>query len=344
MSPPISPSFEVQHISGAGRGVVANSKITAGHLLYQSEPPASHVIFWEYRKESCATCFHYDRGRTLPVRLNEAGKVFCSESCQTLWFDAQGDMGLGAWKDLNRFIQKRSKDITNAHSLPSLSPKPEAEEVKRRWAVASDVFRTLRQQRQANRSTRKSIKQQEWQQAVDADILSYLLSGILLNHHRPSIYQSEVLDLAMDPIPYKSPPDLEAHCNSFLQLCTILPPDLLSDYTPSLCQTMISAASHNSFGIRSGSDDGDEYLGYGLYPGASYFNHSCRPNIGKKREGNAWEFRALRDILPGEECCITYLGGDEDELTVVERWSRLKLYWGFDCVCIRCREEDRQIE
>ena len=143
----------------------------------------------------------------------------------------------------------------------------------------------------------------------------------------------------MDDTPYRSPFDLDAHINSFSQLTAIAPADILPSITPEACQILINAASHNSFGIRSGGEDGDEYLGYALYPDASYFNHSCSPNVAKTRVGDVWEFRASKDIDAGNECCITYLGGDEKELNVEQRRQRLKEHWGFECMCVRCKEE-----
>jgi hypothetical protein len=143
----------------------------------------------------------------------------------------------------------------------------------------------------------------------------------------------------MDEEPYRSHHDLEAHCQAFLQLYSLIPQELLGSCTSCVCRTLASAGSHNAFGIRAGSEDGEEYMGYGIYPSASYFNHSCSPNIIKRRLGRTWEFMAGRDIEKGEECCITYLGGDEEDLNVLERRARLSVVWNFECMCKRCTGE-----
>ncbi|KAK3708001.1 Histone-lysine N-methyltransferase set-6 [Vermiconidia calcicola] len=335
MSPPISGLFAVQDVVDAGRGVIAISSLSQDTVVFKSEQPSAHVLFRQYRKEVCARCFSYDRGRTLPIRDNAIGKVFCTRECQSWWVEEQGRLGSEAWKQLHSFLQLKSKVITNAHGLPMLAAKPTRDEVQAAWDEAEDRAGSMRRelssasQFKADKVLQRAL-QQSWSQAVDPDILSYLLSGILEYARHPEQWQTEVSDLAMDETPYRSIPDLKAQCDSFLQLTAITPVELLPSVTPQVCQTLINAASHNSFGIHSGSEDGDEYLGYGLYPEASYFNHSCRPNIAKRRVGSAWEFRAIRDIDIGEECCITYLGGDEKELTVVERRSRLKQFWGFE--------------
>lgn len=339
MSPPNSSLIGVASVPNAGRGIIAKAAIPVGTLIHTSRNPAAHVIFWQYRKEVCATCFLYDRGRRLPVRLNAVGKVFCSDSCQKIWLERHGHAGSEAWKTVHDFVQKKSKCISNNHSLPALTPRPTEDEIARTWTEAEVTTKAIRHKRASESKKDITASNPPWTHVVDPDILSYLLTGLLYYHDKPQDYSSTVLELAMDPIPYRSVPDLEAHANSYLQLIFILPVDLVKNLSPSLCQTLISAAAHNSFGIRSGSSDGDEYLGYGLYPDASYFNHSCEPNLSKTRVGNVWEFRVLRDVVEGDECCITYLGGDEKDMTVLERRGRLKMHWGFQCECHRCQKE-----
>ncbi|KAL1652085.1 hypothetical protein SLS58_000209 [Diplodia intermedia] len=88
--------------------------------------------------------------------------------------------------------------------------------------------------------------------------------------------------------------------------------------------------SMNSFGIRSLDDEGAEFFGYGVWTSASYFNHSCSPNVEKKRVGRAWHFTACRDVRKGEELCITYLSGEERALNTDARRKLLANSWGFN--------------
>ncbi|KAG0236548.1 E3 ubiquitin ligase [Actinomortierella wolfii] len=87
-------------------------------------------------------------------------------------------------------------------------------------------------------------------------------------------------------------------------------------------RSMLYKEVANSFGIWEGED---ELLGYAVFPRACFFNHSCEPNIQKKRallelpcvnKGTTTEhttqrrrvmvFSATRKIKEGEECCISY--------------------------------------
>ena len=155
---------------------------------------------------------------------------------------------------------------------------------------------------------------QAWAKRVDPDVLGYLLSGFLCHHQHPNKWRDEVLCLVTDDEPYKSMEELEVHCDSLVQLSAVLPFAIIPSCTAEACRTLVNAGSHNAFGIRSGSEDGEEYMGYGVYPSASYFNHSCTPSILKGRVGSVWEFRAAHDIEEGEE-------------------------WNFECMCKRCIRE-----
>ncbi|KAK3079650.1 hypothetical protein LTS18_004223, partial [Coniosporium uncinatum] len=170
------------------------------------------------------------------------------------------------------------------------------------------------------------------------------------------------MQLAPDPQPYANTTSLSSHTTSYAHLLTLLPLPLLDHATPQTCLAAVSRDSWNSFGVRSLEDGGDEFFGYGIWPGASYFNHSCRPGVGKRRggrggdggveggsgdgeegmaesKGRTWSFWLKEDVREGEEMCISYLGGEEETLGVRERRRRLKDGWGFVCGCEKCAEE-----
>ncbi|KAF7193997.1 putative protein lysine methyltransferase SET6 [Pseudocercospora fuligena] len=344
MCSPTSELFEIRAIPNAGRGVIAIRDIPAGTLVLESGPPATHIIFKEYRKETCAYCFQWDRGRTLPIREHELGKYFCSSGCQERWTEEQGDVGIESWRIVTAFGSRNVKRRPSDDEVMSDVVRPTREEIASTWAIATEQAKLLLRGRAATSFMKQERKQlqalrQDLAQSMDTDLLGYLLEGALLCHHRPAEWRQGVLSLAMDDTPYKTKEDLDSNCKAFLQLTSILPESILSTFTAELCLALVQADNHNAFGIRGGGEDSEEYMGYGVYPSASYFNHSCDPNIGKHRRGRSWEFHALRDIGSGEECCITYLGGDERDMDVLERVRRLRDVWDFVCVCPRCKAE-----
>ena len=85
-------------------------------------------------------------------------------------------------------------------------------------------------------------------------------------------------------------------------------------------------------------------LGRASFGGALHlFNHSCCPNLAfdsipifgedENDETPSFGLIALRNIEEGEPLCMSYTCPDDE---VIERKQHLKLYYGFDCVCVRC--------
>ncbi|KAF9149975.1 hypothetical protein BG015_008200 [Linnemannia schmuckeri] len=111
-----------------------------------------------------------------------------------------------------------------------------------------------------------------------------------------------------------------------------------------LFRTILYREVANSFGIR---DSSDELLGFAVFPRASFFNHSCRPNIQKKRRQSSRAVRARQMeywstsvIQEGEECCISYGDISTD---IGERRARLEDMYFFWCSCPRCLEEEAKV-
>lgn len=111
----------------------------------------------------------------------------------------------------------------------------------------------------------------------------------------------------------------------------------LRSLVESTAYTFLSRHLSNSFGIWELPITPDsENLGSAMYPSASYFNHSCNPNVTKVRLGRKVLFVTSQDVDAEEELCISY-GHTEREL--VERRQLLRDWWGFNCVCSRCNRE-----
>ena len=175
---------------------------------------------------------------------------------------------------------------------------------------------------------------------VDPDILNFLLSGCFMTAADSGVKVPSLLTLADNPSVYENA-SLEAHIGAYLHLLTLLPESLIPHLRADVCHQLISRASHNAFSIRPTSDgeQSGEFMGYGVWPEASFFNHSCQPNVSKERKGRLWSFYTSRDVEVGEELCITYLGGDEKDFDLRGRRARLLEEWGFLCRCRACREE-----
>ena len=99
----------------------------------------------------------------------------------------------------------------------------------------------------------------------------------------------------------------------FIKLtCT---PELQAFIDSTTIRSIIGKNLSNAFGIWSEVTDPSEdkeFLGFGVYPSASFFNHSCSPNIVKTRNNSEMVFTTSKDIEIGEELCISY-GNYTDE-------------------------------
>jgi len=256
-----------------------------------------------------------------------------------------GEVGVQAWSAVEKWTKGRKNEDSDMVE-PDL-PRPTPKEIIQGWEGVAGQAVLIRIAREGEREkprrdgeeggVRKQHKralQKALQQPIAADVMSFCVNGILWRHHHAAEW-NRVLALAIDETPYHSADELQTFINTYLTLLAILPFPLLYLVTPETMFTLSSRDSHNSFGIRSLEDEGSEFFGFGCWPGASYFNHSCNPNVEKQRQGRAWTFTAGRDIARGDELCITYLSGEERKLGREERMARLR-NWGFDCNCDRC--------
>ncbi|KAK1961067.1 SET domain-containing protein [Colletotrichum sublineola] len=356
-----SVHFEIRDTPTAGRAVFATRDIVADTLLWRSDDLTVSSLLQEYRREVCGQCFAYNYGRDLAIQDRTVGFAFCSEECQSTWRQENGEVGVRAWAEVKKLAKRRSKEDNEMVDIGL--PRPTPEEIAQAWDATktqADLILTFRMaeladdvqgglqgpalsgnsngngNRPITKQHRKAV-QKALQQPVHADIMGFCVSGIIVQYQTPQRWES-VLSLAVDSTPYSSADDLRAFTRTYLHLLAVLPPQLLPFTTPQSLLLLSSRDSHNAFGIRSLEDEGSELFGHGCWPAASYFNHSCGPNVTKRREGRAWEFRASRDVGKGEQLCITYLGGEERDMPRETRMSTLKRNWGFECGCQRCEE------
>jgi hypothetical protein len=97
---------------------------------------------------------------------------------------------------------------------------------------------------------------------------------------------------------------------------------------------MCAALQCNGFGVY---DPAESCLAIGTYPLASFFNHSCNPNICRVMRGRVVEFYSLRNVPSGDALTISYI---DAEKTTSERRHVLLSSYRFYCECGRCARGD----
>jgi hypothetical protein len=337
---PENDIFELRATPGAGRGLFARRDLKAGTQILSTSTnfsPIAHVILRQYRREVCAFCFAYDRGKEWKDRIPQTGLSFCSTECIDTWKTRTTIDQLDALKLVEASIQRQQRQNYLPDRMEVDSEKPMT------WTTAQQIGNEIIQARSRGsrcKSDRKLLAT-HLNTHVDPEITNFLLAGCFMNQSGNAQVAS-LLVLTDNPSVYYTA-SLSEHVRAYLHLAALLPESLLPHLKTDISHELISRASHNAFSIRPpSSSDGEqsgEFLGYGVWPEASIFNHSCEPNVLKERSGRLWVFRASRDVMKGEELCITYLGGDERDFDVQGRRKRLHDEWGFICQCRKCREE-----
>ncbi len=338
-----TPMFQVRSTPHAGRAVFATQPIPSGTSLLISQDLAFAVTYREYTKEVCHFCYAYDRGKHWGVRLPDAGLAWCSEECKLSWLEVYGgQVALIAHKaveDLTRRKKRGQVEERDDGEKDEDEKEPTIEEVDLAWYAAGKLGSIIIESRSLSNPTKSQIRTISKLKSPDVGILGYQLASIL---SRSTLSQDEwnsILTLHPSSQPYPTTTILSSHINAYHHLLSILPLPLLPHVTPTTLRSIISRDAHNSFGIRSLDDGGSEMFGHGIWPSASYWNHSCSPCVTKQRIDRKWIFKTSRDIVEGEELCITYLGGDEKDLGVEERRDQLWSAWRFRCICVRCVKE-----
>jgi len=325
-------------IPGAGLSCYATRDILAStNVLDTHRSPIAWVICKPFRKEVCAWCFSYNRGNILKHKLETGGRNsrgvawFCQTPCIEAWRDEVTEEGVRAITVVEEALTRLHLTAPGADEDSPCTPN----DIDSAWEEAISISEKILTDRKRKPQARSVLRSA----CFDIDDFRFILSG-LISFHRNKEAISEVLQLNPSWSPYlTSRSKLTQHVDILYFLTCALPLDspVLSCITPYCITALITRDSGNSFGIWDLQLAGQELFGYAMYPCASYFNHSCSPNLQKRRIGRFYEFITCCEVVEGEELCISYLGGAEEELDKQSRQKRLREGWFFDCSCSRCR-------
>ncbi len=333
--------FEIMPTAKAGRGAFASANVAAGTPLLETAEPVAFFIHRRYRKEVCAQCFVYNNGETLPHQSSNIGASFCSKACLYDWHQQDGTLASSAFGAVEALIKRKWKGDCAVLLTDAERAKPCVDSIALVWKLAEQKATGIISARQSRRPVKQDLRNLEIALAAQPvpHLLNYSTSAVCAASCSPGRW-SEVMDLCEAPTPYTNFSELNDYVTTYHHLLATLPVALLPYCTPPTLLGLAGRDAHNAFGLRSLDDGGSECFGAGIWPEASYWNHSCAPNVEKERVGRRWRFWAKRDVKRGEELCITYLGGEEQDIGVRKRREALKGIWEFECACRRCVDEE----
>jgi len=312
----LTPSLVVldKH-DGRGRGVYAATPLRAGTEVFQAEPFAVGVPEYWHRNV-CVNCMTFDCRRKLPVTCEQCRVAsFCNEACRDLYRDAHR-LECVLLSQLRGRIAKLSRDW----NFPNFRTR-----LRTMAIFYARVMALLEQEGTLDATLRYGPG---GGQPLPLELVGALATAAAVTPPRPSL--ADAVRLVSNYDKYKADEDLMLVFKEGYKIMRSLLPEPVLGGSADDFVSMLCREECNSFGFW---DDGDEMYAYGLFPSASYFNHSCCPNVCKTTRGRSLFFRAIRDIAAGEELTISYvLLNDSTEM----RQAALKSSYLFTCTCPRC--------
>ena len=331
----------------------ATRDIAAGETVLVADDLYAHVLFREYRGEVCSACFTYRFGEKLPFKDTIHGLAFCSRKCTADYMGRCDEPSLLARAAVEKLIKSRRPRTPGV----VLEKRPLVSEIQTAWDAAAEQAASIRNARIMQlmgpiNNTHTKCLQRALARPVSSDVINFLLSAFLTIWNAADCLGNlphpwgQFLELEQEPTPYLSASELADYTASYLHLVAVLPKEMVPFVSSEMLHTIKTCETHNCFGIRSLDDEGSEVFGYGVWPSASYFNHSCNNNIRKRRSGRTWVFEAMRDITAGEQLCISYIGGEDgnEEMGRRDKATDFGKTWGFEHVCDKCRLEQQLSE
>lgn len=346
----ISDQFDVLKTQ-FGRACFANRDIPKGvDILVTNEVPFGFSILHEFRKEVCSFCFVYEFGKYCKVKIPQVEKYegkkwlgcglwFCSEQCMKLWrekIDLNNKLSLIFEDLLNSFQKKLLKNDYNEDEFNDIEITKDF--IDKYWSKVNDWELKVDKMKESKKMNQlPSINEDDFNTVRFVTIVLFNL----YKNHPSSEFFTNLQSNEFEKI--KKFPVLLKSLESIYKFLKILLPSYLNLNTE-LFRLIIGREFGNSFGIWQINEDSlhensenKEFLGYMLHPEASFFNHSCDPNVKKYRIDNRMHFQTMNDIKKDDQLCIDYYHVLNDPY--LERQKIMMDNWFFSCLCERCKLE-----
>lgn len=347
----ISDYFSIDLAGGdRGRIAIASQNISKSQVVLTTLPYASVICEeWLGDRKTCHYCFKFDHFKKLKsrcqlynsTRKQNCKSVYCSEECKKLDWDSGHSISCGytILFESRIFYQKKGLMKQGRRNEEGGCDAEKFRDKRIEWDIPSEYL------------------DEYYPEEVERDTARFVINVLAKkylegNRHSTPPSGSESCDGNLDwksmlqlqnneEIFEKNPKNSASIMKlkllyQYLRFKVGISPQILGD-SSSLFRDVVFREIANSFGIWDTSDamTSSELLGYAIYPHASYFNHSCRPNLKRFSRGRFLEFISQADIEIGTELNIAY--GYIDE-SVDHRRNRLHEKFFFWCQCQLCRE------
>ncbi|KAL6944925.1 hypothetical protein ACO0QE_002367 [Hanseniaspora vineae] len=357
----LSQYYTIKKTSYGGRAVFASVDIPKGTRVLCCEKPLAHSINIDFKKECCYYCFSYFADeRSLKFKILECDLWFCSEKCLDKFEqECKNKSGLfetfKELKTLFSLIQKKKKVPNLIHCFDDDKINPTTLAIEESWDKINSEWIPSVDKLGHNNNKKlqflnlESFTEQEYTECRYVfQCLTNLVEVCSKNTNQGTNLQKLFMELQSNELETitGSPHELFMHLKVFKICYVVLAHTKLSQkikLSTKLFRHIMGSESANSFGIWEIDENLDsedrEFLGTSLYPEASYFNHSCFPNIDRKRDGSSLNFTTNMDVKKNEQLCVQYGGLVASKMPFQIRQQQLYEKWYFKCLCISCEKE-----
>lgn len=370
MTLPYPPNEELHHpynireTSWGGRACFASHDMPEGTVVLRADDFTGSLIQYEFRKEVCHYCYHYSNGKTLKLRValedvlpvttkknawlrtnqkrfHGAGLWFCSEQCKTKYMSQPGIVDLIEIYEIlldnySKMMKKHNPDDDHQKQLNSV--KISQEIINSRWQEVEQWMERIKCMKKSKQLLQLPIISEDEYTCCRfvAETLFKIRSYDVVCDTMKSFWELQSNELSkLEEFPIL----LHFQELVYKTLYILLPDRMGSCFNTKIFRHIMGSEYGNAFGIwqEDESDDSREFFGYQVVPRASYFNHSCIPNLTKTRVGKTVIFTLNKPVSVDDELNIDYSG--VLDYPTVKRREFLKNTWFFDCQCARCKLE-----
>ncbi|CAF0849717.1 unnamed protein product [Adineta steineri] len=352
-----------------GRCLITNQNVSQGDILLVSKPYAI-VPSITKKNDICANCICISKHQTHPREMIVCRKschhvFYCSNKCEQQHWEKfhqyecsfldkvcalqDNDYVINYALLVMRMLTQRLHDILNT------SPTVSSEDV---WTMLSHFDEFTKEKKNEFETVAKILTEY---------ILVKLIPHLIKDSHE---FIGSIQSFLPDHTDAKKVEinNSDQWLSQMIHLCLLFNDDttikvvkyLLNKVYIVICMEEVNSFFHRTF-VYDGYSQPPHVYALGVYPFATFINHSCSPNVERfsaEEDGTKFHmgdivFFATHLMKQGEELGLSYLKGqydlyikdqvNADEIinSQVNRKQRIKNEYFFDCECTRCLNESK---